>query len=114
MKLWFRGMLIIRIFKFYLYLINGLKFDLRIYVIITGRNEKEMQVFLADDGIARFCSEIYENAAPENLKNIYMHVTNFNINKYSKKCVDDSTVKDVLKPNNANKRTLKAVLEEIK
>ena len=71
-------------------------------------------MFLADDGIARFCTETYETAAPNNLNNIYMHITNFNINKHSKKCVDDSTVQDILNPNNANKRTLKAVLEEIK
>ena len=46
------------------YLINGLKFDFRIYVIITGKTEGEMSAYLADDGIARFCSEQYQNASP--------------------------------------------------
>lgn len=95
------------------YLVNGLKFDFRLYVIITGKVEGQMQAFLADDGIVRFCSEQYEQASPDNFKNKYMHVTNFDINKYSKKCVDDSTIGDVLKPNNATKRTLKALLAEL-
>lgn len=69
-----------------------------------------MHAFLADEGITRFCCEEYENASPQNYKNQYMHITNFNINKHSKNCVDDSTIQDILKPNNGTKRTLTALL----
>lgn len=93
------------------YLINGLKFDFRIYVIVTGKTEGKMHAYVADEGIARFCSEQYQSPTQKNLDNPYMHVTNFNINKHSEKCVDDSTVKNVLRPNNATKRTLKALME---
>lgn len=42
-----------------------------------------------------------------------MHITNYNINKFSSKCVGEEDVEDVLKTNNATKRTLSAILEEI-
>lgn len=86
---------------------------MRIYVIITGKIEGKMHAFLADEGIARFCTEKYVEAGPENYNNQYMHITNYNINKHSSNCVGEDEVEDVLKPNNATKRTLSAVLSEI-
>jgi hypothetical protein len=38
-------------------LLDGYKFDLRIYVVVTGMNENNMNAFLADEGLARFCTE---------------------------------------------------------
>lgn len=58
------------------YLLNGLKFDIRVYVAITGTTEGKMHAFLADEGIVRFCTEDYQKAAPANFKNIQMHITN--------------------------------------
>ena len=66
------------------YLINNTKFDLRLYVIITGINEGNMQAFLCDEAIVRFCTDEYEKAAPSNFKNLYQHLTNYSINKGSK------------------------------
>ena len=42
-------------------LVNGYKFDLRIYVVLvgTGALASEMQAFIADEGLARFCTEKY-------------------------------------------------------
>lgn len=40
-------------------LLNGYKFDLRIYVVVTGINEGKMHAFMADEGLARFCTEQY-------------------------------------------------------
>jgi hypothetical protein len=37
-------------------LVEGFKFDLRIYVIVMGINEGEMQAYIADEGLARFCT----------------------------------------------------------
>ena len=42
-----------------------------------------------------------------------MHLTNYSINKGSPDFVEDLNVKDVLKPNNATKRTLTALFAEI-
>ena len=41
-------------------LLNGLKFDMRIYVIATGFQDGDVHAFVADEGIARFCTEPYE------------------------------------------------------
>lgn len=90
-----------------------MKFDLRVYVIVTGKTEGKMNAFLADEAIARFCTVVYKEATSENINNKYMHITNYNINKFSKNCIDEEGVEDVLKPNSATKRTLSAVLAEI-
>jgi hypothetical protein len=42
-------------------LINGYKFDLRIYVAVTGGiNNPTMHGFVCDEGLARFCTKMYE------------------------------------------------------
>lgn len=40
-------------------LLNGFKFDLRVFVVVTGMNDGGMHAFLADEGLARFCTEQY-------------------------------------------------------
>ena len=42
-------------------LVKGYKFDLRIYVAIigTGAPGQPMHAFVADEGLARFCTEKY-------------------------------------------------------
>ena len=49
-------------------LLNGYKFDLRIYIVVTGINEGKIQAFLADEGLARFCTEKYHKPTKENFK----------------------------------------------
>ena len=38
-------------------LLDGFKFDLRIYVVVTGINEGKINAFIADEGLVRFCTE---------------------------------------------------------
>ena len=92
------------------YLVNDLKFDLRIYVVISGRLESEMTAFVADEGIARFCTEKYEGASADNFRNDYMHLTNYAINKNSEnfEANEDSAEDDV-----GHKRSVSAVLKII-
>ena len=96
------------------YLLKGYKFDIRLYVIITGTKESGMHAFLADEGLVRFCTTKYKKAEASNFSKVYMHLANYSINKYSKNFVDDFTVDDILKVNNATKRTMKSLYKEIK
>jgi hypothetical protein len=61
------------------HLVDELKYDLRIYVFVYGINP--MRIFLHDKGLARFATEPYVAPRSSNLDNMYMHLTNYAINK---------------------------------
>ena len=60
------------------HLINGKKYDLRLYVLITGYCP--LKIYLFEDGLTRFCSEDY-NLDQSKLSDKYIHLTNYSINK---------------------------------
>jgi tubulin polyglutamylase TTLL4 len=60
-------------------LLGGLKWDLRIYVFVTSFSP--LVAYICDDGLVRFSTEKYSL----NTKNRYVHLTNYSINKKSKK-----------------------------
>lgn len=60
------------------HIINKKKYDIRIYVLVTGFNP--LKIYLYDNGIIRFCSEDYDIDA-DKLNNNYIHITNFSVNK---------------------------------
>ena len=60
-------------------LIDGYKFDLRVYALVLCADP--LRIFLFDDGLARFCTEKYEAPKSSNLKTAYMHLTNYAVNK---------------------------------
>ena len=60
-------------------MIEGLKYDLRIYVMLYGLNP--LRIFIHDKGLARFATEPYERPRASNIDNIYVHLTNYAINK---------------------------------
>lgn len=62
-------------------LINGLKFDLRIYVLITSLDP--WRIYVYHEGLARFASETY--AAQTSKQNKFAHLTNYSINKRNDK-----------------------------
>ena len=44
----------------------------------------------AEEGLARFSTEPYQNAGGAHMKNLFMHLTNYSINKHSSKFVQNS------------------------
>jgi len=63
------------------YLIDGFKFDLRLYVLVNGISP--LRVYLYNDGLARFATVPYVTPNPKNMGNLFMHLTNYAINKDS-------------------------------
>lgn len=61
------------------YLIDGLKSDLRIYVVLA--NLKPLEIHICDEGLVRFATVNYEVPDDSNLKQVYMHLTNYSLNK---------------------------------
>ena len=67
-------------------LINNLKFDIRVYVLVTSMDP--WRIYVYQEGLARFASEEYNLA---NIKsNKFAHLTNYSINKKSEKFVQNS------------------------
>ena len=52
--------------------------SLKVYVLVT--NVHPLTVYLYTDGLARFCTDLYEAPEEENLEMREMHLTNFSIN----------------------------------
>jgi tubulin polyglutamylase TTLL5 len=61
-------------------LLNGYKFDLRIYVLVTSVNP--LEIFIYKEGFGRF-STVPFNLDPNDKANKYIHLTNVSINKHN-------------------------------
>jgi hypothetical protein len=68
------------------FLINGLKFDMRIYVCITSMDP--WRIYIYNEGLVRFACEAYETGIGKGAK--YSHLTNYSINKKNEKYVGNS------------------------
>lgn len=90
------------------FLIDELKFDLRIYVLITG--VCPLRCFIYKGGMARFSTEKYQSPNEDNLHNMRMHLTNYAINKASENYIRNV---DASKDNIGHKRSLESVLDLI-
>ncbi|XP_053330304.1 tubulin polyglutamylase TTLL5 [Spea bombifrons] len=89
-------------------LIDGFKFDVRLYVLITSY--EPLVIYLYEEGLTRFATVRYDRAA-KNIKNQFMHLTNYSVNKKSGDYVscDDPEVEDY-----GNKWTMSAMLRYLK
>ena len=61
------------------FLIDDLKFDLRIYVLMGGANP--LRLYIYKEGLTRFATRKYEEPNDENLSQNYIHLTNYSLNK---------------------------------
>jgi len=88
-------------------LIDKKKFDLRIYVLVTSCSP--LRLYLFRDGLVRICTEEYKRPNTSNIKNRYMHLTNYSINKRSEKYERDD--KESIPSNLGSKRSISWMLE---
>lgn len=62
------------------HLIDGYKYDLRVYVLVSCYDP--LRVYLFEEGLVRFATEKY-NTAKQSLKERFIHLTNWSVNKHS-------------------------------
>ncbi|XP_008686520.2 tubulin polyglutamylase TTLL6 [Ursus maritimus] len=70
------------------FIIDGFKFDLRIYVLMTSCDP--LRIFAYNEGLARFATTSYSHPSIDNLDDICMHLTNYSINKHSSNFIRDA------------------------
>ncbi|XP_057355503.1 tubulin polyglutamylase TTLL6 [Manis pentadactyla] len=70
------------------FIIDGFKFDLRIYVLMTSCDP--LRIFAYNEGLARFATTSYSHPCTDNLDDICMHLTNYSINKHSSNFLRDA------------------------
>lgn len=73
------------------HLINGLKYDLRVYVLVTSYCP--LKVYLYNDGLVRFATEPYTTDT-KSMNHKFVHLTNFSINKKNTKFVKNEDNSD--------------------
>jgi tubulin polyglutamylase TTLL6/13 len=88
------------------YLIEGLKFDLRIYVLVTSCDP--LRIFVHEEGLTRFATEEYEKPSASNIEDMCMHLTNYAINKHNPNFVQNE---DPDCDNVGHKRSLKSTYD---
>ncbi|XP_077462657.1 tubulin polyglutamylase TTLL7 isoform X1 [Stigmatopora argus] len=72
------------------FLMEGYKFDLRIYILVTSCDP--LRIFLYNDGLVRMGTEKYHSPTEANLNQLYMHLTNYSVNKHNENFERDETV----------------------
>jgi len=63
------------------FLINGLKFDLRLYVLVT--NIDPIKIYIYEDGLVRFATKLF-SMKDDDIGDKFIHLTNYSINKKNK------------------------------
>ena len=90
------------------YLIEGLKFDLRIYVLLAGTDP--LRLYMYNEGLARFATELYHEPLNANLDRLCMHLTNYAINKHNRNFIFNTSDKNM---GVGHKRSLTAVFKQM-
>ncbi|XP_039694617.1 tubulin polyglutamylase TTLL7 isoform X1 [Pteropus medius] len=81
------------------FLMEGYKFDLRVYILVTSCDP--LKIFLYHDGLVRMGTEKYIPPNESNLTQLYMHLTNYSVNKHNERFERDET------ENKGSKRSIK-------
>uniref|UniRef100_A0A0R3WDY8 Tubulin--tyrosine ligase-like protein 5 n=1 Tax=Taenia asiatica TaxID=60517 RepID=A0A0R3WDY8_TAEAS len=89
-------------------LIDGFKFDLRLYVAVTSYSP--LTIYIYEEGLVRFATVRYQKGS-KHYKNLCMHLTNYSVNKKNRYFVhnDDADIEDF-----GNKWSLGALLRYLR
>ncbi|CAJ0565451.1 unnamed protein product, partial [Mesorhabditis spiculigera] len=87
---------------------DGLKFDFRVYGVIRSINP--LSIYVAREGMARFCTEKYSRPNASNFENLYAHLTNYSLNKANDRYVHSTSLHDQIK---GSKRLLSTVFHQL-
>lgn len=94
------------------HLLDGLKYDLRLYVLVMCCDP--LKIYLYNEGMVRFATQPYkpieQNADKAELNNMFVHLTNYAVNKESK----DFRMAEELHDEKSHKRSITKVLEQLK
>ncbi|XP_026206557.1 tubulin polyglutamylase ttll6 [Anabas testudineus] len=102
------------------FIIDGYKFDLRIYILVTSCDP--FSIFMFKEGLARFCTTKYNEPTHGNVDDVCMHLTNYSINKHSSNFLRDddtgskrklSTLNKLLESINCNTEKLWNDIEDV-
>lgn len=63
-------------------LLDGYKFDLRLYILVTSFNP--LEAFLYEEGFVRMCTRTYDTS---DLSNLFVHLTNSSIQKDNQEAI---------------------------
>ena len=95
------------------YLIDDLKFDLRIYVLVTSIDP--LRVYVYKEGMARFCTEKYQDPSPDNLEHVFCHLTNYSLNKKNENFQANTIViEESETEEKGHKRSMTSIFESIR
>ncbi|XP_076761257.1 tubulin polyglutamylase ttll6-like isoform X2 [Xylocopa sonorina] len=83
------------------FLVDGYKFDLRIYALVTSCDP--LRIYVYNDGLARFATSRYKEPTGHNTSNVFMHLTNYAVNKHSRMYVIDDEIGSKRKISTLNK-----------
>ncbi|XP_048181090.1 tubulin polyglutamylase TTLL11 isoform X1 [Corvus hawaiiensis] len=83
-------------------LMDKLKFDIRLYVLL--KSLEPLEIYIAKDGLSRFCTEPYQEPTLKNLHQVFMHLTNYSLNIHSGNFIHSDSV------NTGSKRTFSSIL----
>ncbi|CAK56184.1 unnamed protein product (macronuclear) [Paramecium tetraurelia] len=87
-------------------LIDGLKFDFRMYVLLAGCDP--LRIYLFKEGLARFATQPYQLPNQMNAEEMCMHLTNYAINKDNPNFVFNTDEKQL---DVGHKRSLSSVFK---
>ncbi|CAM4641834.1 unnamed protein product [Leuciscus chuanchicus] len=88
-KITVRGNFVVQEYLDNPFLMEGYKFDLRIYALVISCDPPRF--FLYNDGLVRMSTEKYQPPNNSNLDQQYMHLTNYSVNKHSENFDRDET-----------------------
>ena len=90
------------------YLLDGLKFDLRIYFLVASSDPLRLYIF--KEGMARLATNQYSAPSKSNLQNMFVHLTNYAINKAN----DEFEQNDGIDPGTGHKRLMSWVFDNMR